>query len=45
MANVLWTQVLGIMHLARSRVGIREIAPGVGTGPPVDVWSGLRASA
>ena len=29
MANVLWTQVLGIMHLARSGVGIREVAPGV----------------
>jgi AcrR family transcriptional regulator len=29
MANVLWTQALGIMHLARSGVGIREVAPGV----------------
>jgi AcrR family transcriptional regulator len=29
MANVLWTQVLGIMHLARSGVGIREVAQGV----------------
>jgi AcrR family transcriptional regulator len=29
MANVLWTQVLGIMHLARSGVGIRQVAPGV----------------
>ena len=29
MANVLWTQVLGIMHLARSGVGIRQLAPGV----------------
>ena len=29
MANVLWTQMLGIMHLARIRVGIRQLAPGV----------------
>jgi AcrR family transcriptional regulator len=29
MANLLWTQVLGAMHLARSRVGIRERGPGV----------------
>jgi AcrR family transcriptional regulator len=28
-ANVLWTQTLGTMHLARSRVGLREEAPGV----------------
>jgi AcrR family transcriptional regulator len=28
-ANVLWTQALGIMHLARSGVGIRQSAPGV----------------
>jgi AcrR family transcriptional regulator len=28
-ANVLWTQTLGAMHLARIRVGIREAAPGV----------------
>jgi len=28
-SNVLWTQVLGTMHLARSRVGLRELAPGV----------------
>lgn len=28
-ANVLWTQVLGTMHLARSRVGLRQAAPGV----------------
>ncbi len=28
-ANVLWTQTLGTMHLARSRVGLRELAPGV----------------
>jgi AcrR family transcriptional regulator len=27
-ANVLWTQVLGTMHLARVGVGIREVAPG-----------------
>jgi AcrR family transcriptional regulator len=29
MANVLWTQGLGVMHLARSGVGIREAGPGV----------------
>jgi AcrR family transcriptional regulator len=28
-ATVLWTQTLGIMHLARIRVGIRQAAPGV----------------
>jgi AcrR family transcriptional regulator len=28
-ANVLWTQTLGAMHLARIRVGIREAAPGI----------------
>lgn len=28
-ANVLWTQVLGVMHLARLRVGVRQDAPGV----------------
>lgn len=29
MANVLWTQVLGAIHLTRSRVGVREAAPGI----------------
>ena len=29
LANVLWTQGLGIMHLARIRVGVRQEAPGV----------------
>jgi AcrR family transcriptional regulator len=29
MANVLWTQALGVMHLARIRVGVRQEAPGV----------------
>ena len=29
MANVLWTQVLGVMHLARIRVGVRQFAPGI----------------
>jgi AcrR family transcriptional regulator len=29
MANVLWTQMLGVMHLARLRVGVRQLAPGV----------------
>jgi AcrR family transcriptional regulator len=28
-ANVLWTQALGVMHLARIRVGVRQAAPGV----------------
>jgi AcrR family transcriptional regulator len=28
-ANVFWTQALGIMHLARIRVGVRQAAPGV----------------
>lgn len=29
LAQVLWTQVLGAMHIARIGVGIRELAPGV----------------
>ncbi len=29
MANVLWTQGLGTMHLGRIRVGVRQLAPGV----------------
>jgi AcrR family transcriptional regulator len=29
LANVLWTQVLGVTHLARSGVGIRQAAPAV----------------
>jgi AcrR family transcriptional regulator len=29
MANVLWTQVLGAMHLARIRVGLRQAAPDI----------------
>ena len=28
-ANLLWTQMLGTMHLARLRVGVRQAAPGV----------------
>jgi AcrR family transcriptional regulator len=28
-ANVLWTQGLGLMHLARIGVGVRSVAPGV----------------
>jgi AcrR family transcriptional regulator len=28
-ANVLWTQVLGTMHLARVGVGMRQLAPGI----------------
>lgn len=29
MANVLWTQTLGVMHLARLGVGVRQLAPNV----------------
>jgi AcrR family transcriptional regulator len=29
MANVLWTQSLGTMHLARIRAGVRQAAPGI----------------
>jgi AcrR family transcriptional regulator len=29
LANVLWTQTLGAMHLARIRVGMRHLAPGM----------------
>jgi AcrR family transcriptional regulator len=29
LANVIWTQVLGTMHLARVGVGVREAAPGM----------------
>lgn len=29
MANVLWTQALGVMHLSRIRVGVRQAAPRV----------------
>jgi AcrR family transcriptional regulator len=29
LANVLWTQTLGVMHLARIRVGVRQLAPGI----------------
>jgi AcrR family transcriptional regulator len=28
-ANVLWTQTLGAMHLARIRIGLRQVAPGI----------------
>jgi AcrR family transcriptional regulator len=28
-ANVVWTQALGVMHLARTGVGVRQAAPGV----------------
>ena len=28
-ANLLWTQTLGMMHLARIRVGVKEAAPGI----------------
>jgi hypothetical protein len=28
-ANLLWTQMLGTMHLARLGVGVRQAAPGV----------------
>jgi AcrR family transcriptional regulator len=29
LANILWTQMLGAMHLVRIRVGVRQAAPGV----------------
>jgi AcrR family transcriptional regulator len=29
MANVLWTQILGVTHLARIRVGVRQASPGI----------------
>jgi AcrR family transcriptional regulator len=29
LANVIWTQVLGTMHLARAGVGVREVSPGM----------------
>ncbi len=29
LANVLWTQMLGAMHLARLGIGLRHLAPGV----------------
>jgi len=29
MANFLWTQVQGAMHLARIRVGVSQVAPGI----------------
>jgi AcrR family transcriptional regulator len=29
MASVLWTQILGAMHLVRIRVGVRQAAPGI----------------
>jgi AcrR family transcriptional regulator len=29
MANVLWTQTLGVMHLARIRGGVKQAAPGI----------------
>ena len=32
-ANVLWTQTLGAMHLARIRVGVRAVDPGAGLFP------------
>lgn len=28
-ANLLWTQTIGAMHMARMRVGVHEVAPGV----------------
>ena len=31
MANLLWTQGLGAMHLARIGVGVKQLAPGVPT--------------
>lgn len=36
LANVLWTETLGMMHLARIRVGVREAAPGIPELFPID---------
>jgi hypothetical protein len=36
LANVLWTQTLGAMHLARIGIGLREAAPGIPELFPVD---------
>jgi len=35
-ANVLWTQIIGTLHLARSRVGVRQAAPGLPALFPID---------
>ena len=42
-ANVLWTQVLGTMHLARLGVGVRLAAPGVPGLFPVDPEEVVRS--
>jgi AcrR family transcriptional regulator len=36
MANALWTQALGLLHLPRLRVGVRQAAPGVPELFPID---------
>lgn len=36
LANFLWTQVLGVMHLARLGVGVRQPAPGIPELFPID---------
>lgn len=41
-ANVMWTQMLGVMHLARIRVGVRQLAPGVPGLFPVEPEQILR---
>jgi len=48
LANLLWTQTLGAMHLARIGVGVRQAAPGVPAlfrVSPDDVVRGCVASA
>jgi AcrR family transcriptional regulator len=48
MANVLWTQILGATHLARIRVGVRQVAPGIPglfTVPPEQLARTCVASA
>ena len=41
-ANVLWTQGLGLMHLARIRVGVRSLAPGIPALFPVEAEQIVR---
>ncbi len=43
LANRMYTMVLGTMHLARLRVGVREVAPGVPAPFPLDPEDVRRA--
>lgn len=44
LANVLWTQMLGAMHLARLGIGLRNLAPGVPGVFPVAAHEVIRTS-